>query len=647
MRILLYLFLAIHFSISLVAHDFRDDAKKIYKTPIEVITVEKQNELEKFIQDNPDKLSSQIEKRKALLNEYYAQFVEEKRILDTREKAGRYKDRKDNVTDEYKNNSGMIPVNADINSIRLFISGTRFKNTESHLARDSDLLFNMHLRIAKLYEKIGEKHKAVEFYLSGLRYRDFSNTEERFYNPTLLEELGPEEVNNRLAHKKIKTDFEELKQSLKKAEDNSALIKSRYAKSELSEADANSALAENTERITSLHDNVKAKETEYSESLLNNFGNYVSKKTKEDSNTVLDFAKLIKQIENDNKERAKVENKSDSYGRGIFVAADTNRNQDFTGYSQLLEYAIKINANNVDAILLLADEYKSSGKKRNAVDLYLKYIRFASLPENNNKYPVYDVYKNIAGLYIELKQYVVASSYYEKMIEIMTADKKDDPYLYYQLGDFYSHRLGNHEKSSEYFTKWLVWLDQKRKEEKEKREVDKEFGISLEETVRRLSFEFTASYAISVYNKQMQYPDAEMLFLERAYNSYKEIYNLMKEQEASVSNSKRDVDLLKRDLLGKSTSESLTSYKAEQEKLEESVYRLKSIKTVYDSIRKTNLLFRLTAVEEDNRNFKRVKNLYEEIVNIGNENEISNALRNLERVKKIEADGISRRRIVH
>jgi len=647
MRILLYLFLAIHFSISLVAHDFRDDAKKIYKTPIEVITVEKQNELEKFIQDNPDKLSSQIEKRKALLNEYYAQFVEEKRILDTREKAGRYKDRKDNVTDEYKNNSGMIPVNADINSIRLFISGTRFKNTESHLARDSDLLFNMHLRIAKLYEKTGEKHKAVEFYLSGLRYRDFSNTEERFYNPALLEELGPEEVNNRLAHKKNKTDFEELKQSLKKAEDNSALIKSRYAKSELSEADANSALAENAERIISLRDNVKAKETEYSESLLNNFGNYVSKKTKEDSNTVLDFAKLIKQIENDNKERAKVENKSDSYGRGIFVAADTNRNQDFTGYSQLLEYAIKINANNVDAILLLADEYKSSGKKRNAVDLYLKYIRFASLPENNNKYPVYDVYKNIAGLYTELKQYVVASSYYEKMIEIMNADKKDDPYLYYQLGDFYSHRLGNHEKSSEYFTKWLVWLDQKRKEEKEKREVDKEFGISLEETVRRLSFEFTASYAISVYNKQMQYPDAEMLFLERAYNSYKEIYNLMKEQEASVSNSKRDVDLLKRDLLGKSTSESLTSYKAEQEKLEESVYRLKSIKTVYDSIRKTNLLFRLTAVEEDNRNFKRVKNLYEEIVNIGNENEISNALRNLERVKKIEADGISRRRIVH
>ena len=647
MRILLILFIVIHFSFFLLAHDFRDDAKKIYKTPIEVITVEKQNELEKFIQDNPDKLSSQIEKRKALLNEYYAQFVEEKRILDTREKAGRYKDRKDNVTDEYKNNSGMIPVNADVNSIRLFISGTRFKNTESHLARDSDLLFNMHLRIAKLYEKTGEKHKAVEFYLSGLRYRDFSNTEERFYNPSLLEELGQEEVNSRLAHKKTKTDLEELKQNLKKAEDNSVLIKSRYAKSELSEADANSALAENKERVTNLLENVKAKEAEYSESLVNNFGNYVSKKTKEDSNTVLDFAKLIKQIENDNKERAKVENKSDSYGRGIFVAADTNRNQDFTGYSQLLEYAIKINANNVDAILLLADEYKSSGKKRNAVDLYLKYIRFASLAENNNKYPVYDVYKNIAALYTDLKQYVVASSYYEKMIEILTAEKKDDPYLFYQLGDFYSHRLGNNEKSSEFFTKWLVWLDQKRKEEKEKREIDKEFGISLEETVRRLSFEFTASYAISVYNKQMQYPDAEMLYLERAYNSYKEIYNLMKEQDASVANSKRDVDLLKRDLLGKSTSESLSSYKAEQEKLEESVYRLKSIKTVYDSIRKTNLLFRLTAVEEDNRNFRRVKNLYEEIVNIGNENEIANALRNLERVKKIEADGISRRRIVH
>lgn len=647
MRILLLFLIVFNSSISLISHDFRDDAKKIYKTPIEVITVEKQNELEKYIQDNPDKPASQVEKMKALLNEYYAQFVEEKRILDVREKAGRYKDRKENVTDEYKNNSGAIPVNADVNSIRLFISGARFKNTESHLARDSDLLFGIHLRMARLYEKTGEKHKAVESYLSGLRYRDFSNTEERFYNPSLLEELGEEEVNKRLAHKKVKTDLEELKLNLKKAEDNSAAIKSRYAKRELSEEEANSSLKENTERINGLRDSVKAKEVEYSDSLLNNFGEYVSKKSKEDSNTIVDFAKLIKQIENDNKERAKVENKSDAYGRGIFVAADTNRNQDFTGYSQLLEFAIKVNPKNSDAILLLADEYKSSSKKRNSVDLYLKYIQFATLPENNGKYPLYDVYKNIAGLYTDLKQYVVASSYYEKMVEMLVADKKDDPYLYYQLGDFYSHRLGNAEKSSDYFTKWLAWLDQKRKEEKEKRELDKEFGISLEETVRRLSSEFTASYAVSQYNKQMQYPDAELLYLDRAYNAYKEIQSLMKEQDSTVSNIKKDVDLLKRDLLTKSTAESLSMYKLEQEKLEESTYGLKSIRTVFDSLRKTNLLFRLTAVEEENRNFKRVKNLYEEIVNIGNENEIANALRNLERVKKIEADGISRRRIVH
>ena len=98
----------------------------------------------------------------------------------------------------------------------------------------------------------------------------------------------------------------------------------------------------------------------------------------------------------------------------------------------------------------------------------------------------------------------------------------------------------------------------------------------------------------------------------------------MKEQELRVSENKKDVDLLKRDLLTKSTSESLAMYKEEQEKLEESNYRLKFVKTTYDSIRKTNLLFRLTAIEEDNRNYKRVRNLYEEIINIGNENEIAN-----------------------
>jgi hypothetical protein len=95
--------------------------------------------------------------------------------------------------------------------------------------------------------------------------------------------LGEEEVNKRLAHKKVKTDLEELKLNLKKAEDNSAAIKSRYAKRELSEEEANSSLKENTERINGLRDSVKAKEVEYSDSLLNNFGEYVSKKSKEDS----------------------------------------------------------------------------------------------------------------------------------------------------------------------------------------------------------------------------------------------------------------------------------------------------------------------------------------------------------------------------
>ncbi len=647
MRLLLIPFSLFLVLSSLFSHDFRDDSKKIYKKPIEVISFEKLGELEKYIADNSDKSYGQIDKIKALLNEYYAQFVDDKRILDNREKAGKYKDRKDNVTDEYKNNSGIIPVNADVNSIRLFISGMRFKNTESHLARDSDILFDLHLRMARLYEKVGEKHKAVESYLAGLRYRDFSNSEDRYYSENLLDEIGVEEANKRLTHKKIKTDLDDLKKELKKAEDNSHLIGSRYAKLELSASDADAALKENVERIKNLKESVKAKEAEYSDSLLGNFGNYVSKKTKEDSNTLVDFAKLIKSIENENKERAKVENKSDLFGKGVFVAADTNRNQDFTGYAQLLEFAVKVNANNAQAISLLADEYKTSGKKRNAVDLYLKYIRLADLPENNGKLPLYEVYKSLAQLYTDLKQYVVASSYYEKMVDLLKSDKKEDPYLYYQLGSFYSQRLGNAEKSSEYFTVWVNWLDQKRKEEKEKREKDKDFGISLEETVRRLSFEFTASYAIASYHKQMHYPDAESLYLDRAYNSYKELEHLIKDQETFVTNAKKDVDLLKRDLLSKSTAESLSQYKEEQEKLEETTYRLKLVKTSYDALRKTNLLFRLTALEEENRNFKRVKNLYEEIVNIGNENEIANALRNLERVKKIEADGISRRRIVH
>ena len=87
MCLLRVLFLFFIFLLSISPHDFRDDPKKNYKRPIEIITIVRQNELEKYIQENLDKPYNQIEHIKTMLNEYYAQFVEEKRILDVRRKS--------------------------------------------------------------------------------------------------------------------------------------------------------------------------------------------------------------------------------------------------------------------------------------------------------------------------------------------------------------------------------------------------------------------------------------------------------------------------------------------------------------------------------------------------------------------------------
>lgn len=642
---------------SLYSHDSRKDKEigngnqRKFKLPSEVISSDKLNRIYSERDENPD---ARIESIKQVLNDYYTQFIEDKATQDDREKAGKFKDESGNVALQYKNNSGTFPVNSDPNSVRLLINNQKFRLSESHLIRDSEILYRLHSKLAELYETKKNLSKAIESYTAALRYRNYSNTEERFlqvkekakeklsespvkreYDSSVLVELSEEERNLWLNYKSLKEENEKLAKDLQDAEDRQHVIGSRFATGEITAQDRESQEKTNLVTINSLRESKNKKSSEWESFQKEKFEPFLKKKNREDSSFILKFANAIKQSENENKDRLKVRNKADNLGQSVFVVADTNKNSNFPGYTSMVEFALRIDPENETGVRMLADEFRSSGKKKNAIDYYIKYLKLVSEKEASKERDAetYQVYRHIAGLYTEVKQYVLAASYYDKLSIINKERGLNDSSLYYQLGEFYQHRIGDHEKSSENFKKWLETRDEKQ-------------GDSVD-TARSISMQFNAHFGISVYYRQMQNPEEEAFYLGKAYGNFKSLQDLLKSEEEKVSGLRDEANKIKKELLTVNSDSVLNEYREAQNNLEEGQSSMKSVRASYDSIRKTNMLFRMTSLEEDERNFKKAKELFQEIVNVGNENEVNTALRNIERIRKTEVDGILRKRIVH
>lgn len=632
MRILLFFI-----SLVLFSHDERLDKKKIYKLPSEVISVENKNKLiaetENLSQQNADILST--------LAEYYSQFIEDKRIEAIREKGIPYKDKTSEVTKDYKNQMGTFPIPSDVNSIRIFGDNIRKSNNESYTTRDSEILFALQKKLAENFAKLGDKNKSKEAYLQALRYRNFSVVEDRFFKEEVLQELESEKVEQIQNHKATKETFEKNKSELKRIKDEYYKVHSDYAKKNSTEADSNEKLKTFKENILYLEDAVKVSEKNYNESYNKNFKVYVENKNMEDSKFVLNFAKLVYEVENENKNLYKIEKKSGELKSGIFIDVDNSKNRNFDSYSEWLRFAIRLNPKNAEAIFLLAEELKTSGKRKESIEMYLKYL---SLDKKDN---LFKVYRSLASLYTEEKKNVLASYYYDLISKSITKEDtlKNDPYLYFQMSNFYSEKIGDLEKSKINSEIILEYIKNKRTQEEEIRKKDDKFGVSLYEIVRRLKTEFICNFYIANYYHKNKYPDKELIHLENAYLANKSLDEYIKQYKDLFASAKTDFDNLKKSLLGSTSSYDLERFKEEQDRLDDIKNDLNFLLIESGALRKVALMNRMILIEEENRNYKRVKNLYQEIILIGNQDEASIAIRNYERIKKIEADGYNRKKL--
>ncbi|MCB1177251.1 MAG: hypothetical protein KDK36_06705, partial [Leptospiraceae bacterium] len=579
--------------------------------------------------------SDKIKNYELALEEYYSQFFEEKQTQHDRDKKGEFFDKKnrEEVSDYFKNHSSLLPVDSDVNSIRLFADYLRKGLTPSNLIRDSETLYSIHPELADKYEKNKENHKAIEHYSAAFRYRNFHLSVEHFLDDSSTREFeSNEDIQKIKAHVQKFKELEEAKKDFIKNENEIHAMQAEALRNNLRGGKKFPAVSSQAKRIESERERLIKLEEEYKSSEKENFLPVLDKRGEVDANNLVKYAKLTKDIELQNRIRDRaIKNK--------YPLVDAKRESGFFPYLNILELAHKLSPKNPEVLYLLGDEYKKSGKKMEALGFFLKFLDIP-FDKKQDQSVIKEVNLNVASLYIEEKKYVNAIPYYEKyfsLIDDKEENEEEKISARFLLGEFYLRKLGNLEKSSDYFTKFL----EKPKKPKKPEKVDgkiKEEGISFNLERKK----FLANFGLSKYKKFRKKWDEEDIYLSRSLEIYKTLDSIVKTEEEEILKKKSDIISIKKSLMKVNTEEELTLYKEGKEELLKMEVELKNDLIEIKALAILYVIFRISEMSEAKRDYSGAMEIYRKIMEIGTEIESNLALRNIKRIEKIQDDGIPR-----
>lgn len=592
----------------LFSQDQREDSTRLYQTPEEVITTEDWNRFLDLRQNQGINPKSKIQEIEKLLDKYYSQFVGEKRILDA------------------KINGKRFSPEISKNTLRLLIKEMKSQRSQTFLIRDSNILFEIYGTLGELYNSDKNNPKAIQSYYNALRYRDFTNSEKRLITEYKEKSTGDERTQT---HIRIKENYENAKKELEETKANYYREKARDIRTPTIK------VLPPPPDFSALEEKVKKAKEDYEKSLQTNIQPQLDKKGETDSNAVYQLAQVVKIAEDENQDRLKILDKSNTFWGQPFILFDTKKNTNLFAYEQLLEFAYKLYPKNPKVTRELAESLRTSQKTRNSLDFYLKYIELVQEnPPNEEveKTKLTESFLKIGILYSNLKRYVQAAEYYEKYVKTQE-ESEDKTKFYFHLGDFYSKQLGNYPKSAEYFGKWL---DSSSK-------IDAE-NLNPVQEARKKAMEFRANFGISLHYKFLRLPQEETKSLETCYNLYKEIQSILEKENQNYQDSLKQINEIKKDLINSTNKEDLTRLEEAKRNSHEAKANVKSIQTKYKALSKNLVLFKLAEFAEDNRDFERAKQFYKEIVEVGNELDINRALKSITRIDKTLQDGIIRDR---
>lgn len=560
----------------------------------------------------PKNLETKIREVEGLLKRYYSQFIEEKRIWEDRERGNIYNSR------------------SDQNDVRLLLWQNTHKLAETFVVRDSPVLYELHLRAAKLYAEAGKTAPSLRHYLAGFRYHPLDLTEEMFregeWQKEDFKQTWLPQANEH------KTNFAEFKKAEKEWEESKDNLHTSLANL----AKKNRSLAEIQNEETRQKQIVSLKEKSYLEALkkyesskLENYNKYLVQKQKSDSTNLYEMAAVVKKIEDDNKERLKIINKLGTAGKGIYVLFDYKRNVDFFAYELLLEKAYSQWPENPSVIFDIAEQYRQDSQKEKAIDFYEKYVNLLNkenILDEIQTEKLKNTYLRLATLNADIKRKVIASAWYEKFFQI-SQDSKEKTRVSFEMGVFFATHIGDLKKASNYL---IYWLERN----------SKDWNPSLNENTGLEELEAISFFHLSRLDKQNRKSEAERSKLNLAYNQWKKIDAELLEAEKLSVDLKSQKQKIKKDLLVTTEDEALSKYRLVDLKIEDAEARLRVLKTKLDKVPVLKIVYRLAVLAEGSHDFEKAKGYYQTVIELGGETEIQAALREKKRVEKIISTGV-------
>ncbi|MCG6139216.1 hypothetical protein LFX27_01330 [Leptospira mtsangambouensis] len=567
--------------------------------------------VEVSVESGPKNLETKIREAEGLLKRYYSQFIEEKRIWEDREKGNVYNSR------------------TEMNDIRLLLWQSTHKNSETYIVRDSPVLYNLHIKLARLYVESEKFAPALRHYLAAFRYHPLEMTEEGFRNGEWQKEdiLGYD-ASSAKEHDRLFNEWKQAELKLKKTKDEIHIKESNWIREGKNLADLIPQSKVWKEDVRIAEENRKSTKQKYDESVNLRYLKYLNQRKQVESNDLYAFANVVKKLEDDNKERLKIVNKLGTAGKGIYVLFDYKRNTDFFAYELLLERAYRLWNENPLVLTDIAEQYRQDGKKERAADFYekgLDELLKKQNPSEDEKERIIKSNLRLATINADLKRNIIAGLYYDKYFNL-SPDSPDKTRVSYEIGVFFNSQIGDPDRAAPFLEYWLE-------------RNSKDWNPALDVETGLTELESIAYYYLSKKDKKHKRNEQERNKLNISFTQWKKLDQKLIIAEKELKDLIEKKQNLKKDLMVTTLDDILSQYRLMDLKIEDQEAVIRVLETKRKKIPLIKILFRLGVLAEESRDFVKAKDYYELIIKEGGETEIRVALKELERVKRILETG--------
>jgi len=594
----------------------------LYKAPAEIIAPQTLDNIARAMAEEEPDFSEIARIIHREINNYTTQFIEEKRIQDERRVAER--------------------PNLDKNTLRLITLLKEKKYGKIAFAGHSPYLRQLYDALGQCYEKIGDPYLALSAYSEALRYSalerqkqpDGTEKERQAIYQSMMASFAhperiPEERDERLKSAAARAGqlIPQFAEALRRTE-------LAFKAIDAARADAvrggNSTVAAAQEAYQVEKRRLDALEMQLEAIRKNEYRAFQAERARSDGNLAFRMATVVKKLEITSKEFARIFNRSSFYrGTGDELGEERTALRNFVGYAIFLEFAHKLDPDNINYVALLAEEYRSSRNRERAIEFSQKFLTMAR--EKSDRENIARGSYRLAGLYTDARNYIKAEEHYREFLAT-TTDEEARAAAELTLARIAFEYTGRMDLARELFERSLA-----------RKETQDEAAMDFRSRADSRAMRYRIHDQLASIFRRAERTDREKAELGKARAIYYALEAESKEYEKEEEELKKQIFTIKKDLLGR-----------EDPDLQKDYYRLLRIdlpavqdRVRYVRVRQSSmplpgLLERLAFLSQRERDFTTALNLYQEIIARGNGEEATRARANIERVNLTMQDGRNR-----